>query len=78
MYRGKRRSCCLGPWLFWSKLGIPPFNRRCNDGTHDSEVNSLEIKDRGVANDPHDSRRKDKIITSRHVFIDIYERENEV
>ena len=38
----------------------------------------LEIRDRGVANDPHDSRRKDKLITGRRVSIDINKRENEV
>ena len=41
-------------------------------------MNRLEIGDRGVANDPCDSIRKDKLITSLHILIDIYKGENEV
>ena len=38
----------------------------------------LEIRNRGVVNDPRDSRRKDKLIMGRCVSINIYEREKEV
>ena len=31
-----------------------------------------------MANDPRDSRRKDKLITSRRILIDIYKGENEM
>ena len=48
------------------------------NGTHDGEMRRLKIRNRGVANDPRDSTRKDKLITSRRVSIDIDERENEV
>ena len=41
-------------------------------------MNRLEIGDRGVANDPCDSIRKDKLIMSLHILIDIYKGENEV
>ena len=47
-------------------------------GTHDGEMRRLKIRNRGVANDPRDSKRKDKLITGRRVSIDIEERENEV
>ena len=45
------------------------------DGTYDGEVRRLGIRDRGVANDPRDSRRKDKLITSHRISISIHERE---
>ena len=48
------------------------------DGTYDGEVRRLGIRDRGVANDPCDSRRKDKLITGRRISINIHERENEM
>ena len=48
------------------------------NGTHDGEMRRLKIRNRGVANDPRDSKRKDKLITGRRVSIDIEERENEV
>ena len=48
------------------------------NGTHDGEMRRLKIRNRGVANDPCDSKRKDKLITGRRVSIDIEERENEV
>ena len=31
-----------------------------------------------MANDPRDSRRKDKLITSHHILIDIYKGKNEM
>ena len=72
------RSHCLSLWLLRSKLGLTPLNRRCADGTHNGEISRLEIGDRGMANDPRDSRKKDKFITGRRVLIDIYKGENEV
>ena len=36
------------------------------------------IRDRGVANDPRDNRRKNKLITGCRISIDIDERENGV
>ena len=47
----------------------------CAGGTYDGEVRRLGIRDRGVANDPRDSRRKDKLIMGRHISISIHERE---
>ena len=38
----------------------------------------LEIGNRGMANDPRDSRRKDKLITSCRILIGIYNGENEI
>ena len=74
---GWRRSR-LSPWPFWSKLGLAPSNRHHANGTHNGEMRRLKIRNRGVANDPHDSKRKDKLITGRHISIDINKRENEV
>ena len=41
-------------------------------------VLTLEIGDRGMANDSHDSRRKDKLIMSHRISINIHKGENEV
>ena len=38
----------------------------------------LEIGNRGMANDPRDSRRKDKLITGCRILIDIYKGKYEV
>ena len=72
------RSRRLGPWPFQSKLGLAPSNRCHANGTHDSEVRRLGKKDRRMANDPHDSRRKDKLIMGRCIPINIHMGENEV
>ena len=72
------RSRHLGPWPLRSKLGLAPLNKRRTDGTHDGEVRRLGIRSRKVANDPCDSKRKDKLITGRRILIDIYKRENEM
>ena len=49
----------------------------CINGTHNGEMRRLGIRDRET-NDRHDSRRKDKLITSRRVLINIYKGEYEV
>ena len=72
------RSRRLGPWPFQSKLGLAPSNRCHANGTHDSEVSRLTIRDRKMVNDPRDSRRENKLITDRRIPIDIYKKENEV
>ena len=72
------RSHRLGPWPLRLKLGLTPSNRRHADGTHDDEMSKLRIRNRGLANDPRDSRRKDKLIMGCRFSIDINERENEV
>ena len=53
-------------------------NRRAVNGTHDDEVSRLRIGHKGMANDPHDSKRKNKLIMDYHILIDIYEEEYEV
>ena len=73
------RSHHLSLWPFRSKLGgLTPSNRRHTDGTHDGEMNRLEIGDRGMANDPRDSKRKDKLITGCCILINIYKGKNEM
>ena len=72
------RSHRLDPWPLQSKLGLAPLNKRHADGTHDGEVRRLGIRNKRMTNDPRDSRRENQLITSHHISIDIYERENEV
>ena len=69
------RSRHLSPWPLRSKLGVAPLNKRRTDGTHDGEVRRLGIRSRMVANDPHDNKRKDKLIMGCRISIDIDERE---
>ena len=54
------------------------MNRRRANGIYDDEVRRLRIRDRRMANDPRDGRRKDKLITSCRISIDIYKGENEM
>ena len=72
------RSRHFGPWLLRLKLGLTPSNGHRTDGIHDCEVSRLGIRDRGVMNDPRDSRRKDKLIMGLRILIDIYKGEYEM
>ena len=72
------RSPCLGLWPLLSKLGLTPSNRHRTNGTHDDEVRRLGIRSRKIVYDPHDSRRKYKLITNRRIPINIHVRENKV
>ena len=74
----KAKGVTVSVRLLRLKLGRALSNGYHTDGTHDGEVGRLGIRDKGVANDPHDSQRKDKLITSYYIFIDIYEREYEM
>ena len=80
----RRRSCricmigCLRPWLLRSKLGLAPPNRTGADGTHNGEVRRVRNGDGEVAKDPRDSRRKDELIMSRLILINIEDRSDEV
>ena len=72
------RSCRLSLWLLRLKLGLTPsYSHRAN-GTHNCEVRKLGKRDKGVANDPHDSRRKNMLITGRCILIEIYKGKYEV
>ena len=68
----------LGPWPFRSKLGLALPSKSYTDGTHDSIERRIRSKDRKMVKDPHDSRRKNELITGRHIPIDIYDRDNEM
>ena len=72
------KECHLGPWPLRSKLGLALSNGYHIDGTHNEEVVRLRIGDREMANDLHDSRKKDKLIIGRRIPIDIYKGEYEV
>ena len=41
-------------------------------------MSRLGIGDKGMMNDPRDSRRKDKLITGHRILIDIYKGEYEM
>ena len=60
------------------KLGLVPSNRTGIDGTYDGEVGRIKNEDGKIAKDLHDSRRKDELITGRHILIDIKDRSDEV
>ena len=65
----------LGPLDLWplrSKLGLASSCSHHINGTHNCEVRRLRKRDRGVANDPRDSIRKNMFITGRCILIDIY------
>ena len=69
------RSCHLGPWPHWSKLGLIPSNGRAVDGTHDREMKRLGKRDRRMANDLLDSKKENKLIMGCRILIDIYKGE---
>ena len=72
------RSRRLDLWSLRSKLGLASSNGHTTDGTHDKEVSKLKIGDRRMANDPRDSRRENKLITSCCILIDIYKEKYEM
>ena len=72
------RSCHFGLWPFRLKLGLALSNGHRTNGIHNGEMRRLRIRNKGVANDPRDSKREDKLITGCCVSINIDERENEV
>ena len=66
------RSCCLCLGLPQAKLCKTPLNSSSINGTHIWEVGRLRKGDRKVAKESHDSGRKNELIKSRRVLIDIY------
>ena len=66
------RSYCLDLCSPRAKLGLTLSNGSGVNGTYNGEVIEHGIGDRKMANDPHDSRRKNELITARHITIDIY------
>ena len=61
--------------LPWSQLYYAPSNGSYIYGTYIREVGRLGIEDRKMANDSRDNGRKNEIITSRRILIDIYKGE---
>ena len=80
MYRGvdfmhirvKVRSCGLCPVPPQSELCLALSNGNSVYDTHDGKVYKLWIGDKKMAKDPHDSLRKNELITGRHIPLDIY------
>ena len=70
--RGGWRIRHLGLWLLRSKLGLALSNRRRVNGTYDRKERRLKNRDRKMANDLHDSRGKNELITCHRIPIDIY------
>ena len=60
------------------KLYKTPLNGSGVNGTHECEVGRLGIGDGKMAKEPHDNGRKNELITSCHVLIDIYKGEDKV
>ena len=60
------------------KLCKTPLNGSSINGSHIREVGRLRIGDIKVAKESHDSERKNELITSRRVLIDIYKGEYKV
>ena len=67
-----RRSRYLGPWPLRSKLGLASSNSRYVYNTYDEKVWRLRIGDKRITKNPHDSWRKNELITGRRIFIDNY------
>ena len=67
---------CLG--LPQSQLCCAPSNFSYVYGTHIQEVGRLRIEDGKMAKESRDSRRKNELITSHRVLIDIYKGEYKV
>ena len=65
-------------WPLQSKLSLTPSNKTSVNGTHKGEVRGIRNEDGKVAKDPHNSRRKDEIITGLCILIDIKDRSDEV
>ena len=55
-----------------------PLNEIGVDGTHGGEVGKIRNGDGKMVKDPHDSRRKDELITGHCILIDIKDRSDEV
>ena len=55
-----------------------PLNGSSVNGTNKRKMRRLMIGDRKVAKEPRDSGRKDELIMSRRVLIDIYKKEYKV
>ena len=66
------RSCRLRLGLPRSKLCCAPSNGNSIYGTHHGKMRRLRIGDGKMAKDLHDSRKKNELITGRHIPIDIY------
>ena len=78
-YRGgwsgrSRRSYRLRLGLPRAKLCKTPLNSSSVNGTHKRKVGRHRIGDRKVVNESRDSGRKDELITSQCVLIDIYKK----
>ena len=64
--------------LPWAKLCKTSLNSSGINGTHECEVGRLGVEDKKVANESHDNGRKNELITSQRVLIDIHKGEYKV
>ena len=72
------RSCHLSPWLPQSKLDLTPSNSSSIYDTYNRKMRRLRIGDRKTTKKPRDNRRKNELIASYCILIDIYKGEYEV
>ena len=75
------RSCRINrlrPWPLQKKLGLVLRNRSCAYGTYNGEVGRIRNRDRKMAKNSHDSRRKNELIMGRLILININDGSDEV
>ena len=72
------RTSSLHMWPLRSKLGLESLNRTSIYDTNDGVIRRSRNGDRNMVKDPHDSWRKDELITSRYNLIDIKDRSDKV
>ena len=60
------------------EAGLTPSNRTDVDDTHGGEVGRIRNGDGKMAKDLRDSWRKDELITSRRILMDIKDKSDEV
>ena len=65
-------------WPLQLKLSLTPPDRTNANGTHDGEKRRERNINKEMLKDPHDSQRKDELITGSSVLIHIYDRCDEV
>jgi len=59
-------------------LGLASLNKSYADGTHNSVIRRIKNRDRKMEKDPHDSRRKNELITGCCILININDGSDEV
>ena len=72
------RTCRLHMRPLRSKLSLASSNRTSVDDTHGGIVRRIKNRDGKMAKDPHDSWRKNELITGRCILININDRSDKM